>query len=115
MGSRGTQINRMTMFKIPDPENQQKMVEEYKKLAKNQNKNGKPYVPYTSAGVTNNNDERNKGYTVVAYMRFASLEDMEYYDDECAAHAALKKAGGSLGVAEPPLVVYFEGEGQGSQ
>lgn len=42
-------------------------------------------------------------------MKFASLDDMNYYDNECPTHAALKKAGAGLGVEEPPLVVYFEG------
>ena len=34
---------------------------------------------------------------------------MAYYDKECAAHAALKKTASTLGLAEPPLTVYFEG------
>jgi len=53
-------------------------------------------------------DPRAKGYTVVAQAEFATLDDMRYYDTECAAHAALKKVAGTLGLAEPPLAVYFE-------
>ncbi|KAK0718880.1 hypothetical protein B0T21DRAFT_374336 [Apiosordaria backusii] len=110
MGSRQQQqIFRTTMFKVPDPANQKKLVEAYERLAVEQKKDGKPYILYACAGAANP-DQRSKGYTVVANMKFASLEDMNYYDNECPAHAALKKAGGGFGVLEPPLVVYFEGE-----
>ncbi|VBB73257.1 Putative protein of unknown function [Podospora comata] len=108
MGSRGQQIFRTTMFKVPDPANQKKLVEMYNKLAEEQKKDGKPYILYACAG-TANPDQRSKGYTVVANMKFANLDDMNYYDNECPTHAALKKAGAGLGVEEPPLVVYFEG------
>jgi len=52
-------------------------------------------------------DPRTKGYTVVAETTFANLDDMKYYEDECPAHLALKKASRTLGVAEPPLTVYY--------
>ncbi|KAK3994979.1 hypothetical protein QBC44DRAFT_321711 [Cladorrhinum sp. PSN332] len=109
MGSRGPQLHRTTMFKIPDERNQEKMVESYRTLAKEQKKDGKPYILYSCAGKANS-DQRSKGYTVIAHMKFAGLGDMNYYDSECPAHAALKKEGSNLGVAEPPLIVYFEGE-----
>ncbi|KAK4227530.1 hypothetical protein QBC38DRAFT_477676 [Podospora fimiseda] len=109
MGSRGPQIHRTTMFKIPDEQNQEKLVDLYRKLAKDQKRNGKPYILYSTAGKSNP-DQRSKGYTVISHMRFSNLDDMNYYDNECEAHAVLKKEGGNLGVAEPPLVVYFEGE-----
>ncbi|KAK4168699.1 hypothetical protein QBC43DRAFT_309492 [Cladorrhinum sp. PSN259] len=109
MGSRDSQVHRTTMFKIPDESNQEKMVEAYRKLAKNQKKDGKPYILYACAGKADN-DQRSKGYTVIAHMKFASLDDMNYYDNECQAHAALKKEGANLGVSEPPMIVYFEGE-----
>lgn len=38
MGSRGQQIFRTTMFKVPDPANQKKLVEMYNKLAEEQKK-----------------------------------------------------------------------------
>jgi len=47
---------------------------------------------------------------VVAKTEFYNLEDMAFYDKECAAHAALKKTAATLGVSEPPLTVYFSGE-----
>ncbi|KAK4466700.1 hypothetical protein QBC42DRAFT_166097 [Cladorrhinum samala] len=108
MGSQGPQIHRTTMFKIPDEKNQEKIVDAYRRLAEEQEKDGKPYILYSYAGNACD-DQRSKGYTVVAYTRFASLDDMKYYDDECPAHAALKKKGATLGVSEPPLIVYFEG------
>ena len=69
---------------------------------------GKPYIPFICAGVAMD-DPRTKGYTIVAKTEFWSLEDLQYYDKECEAHAALKKTAATLGLAEPPLTVYFEG------
>lgn len=40
---------------------------------------------------------------------FANSDDMKYYDTECAAHAAVKKMAPTLGAAEPPLVLCYEG------
>jgi hypothetical protein len=39
---------------------------------------------------------------------FANRDDMEYYDNECPAHANLKKVAAGLGLPERPLIVYFE-------
>ncbi|KAK3365146.1 hypothetical protein B0T24DRAFT_598450 [Lasiosphaeria ovina] len=105
----GARVHRTTMFKIPDPENQKKMLQAYEVLAREQSKDGKPYILFIISGMAGD-DPRSKGYTVVAHTAFASIDDMNYYDSECAAHKTLKKAGASLGVAEPPLVVYFEGQ-----
>lgn len=55
-------------------------------------------------------DDRSRGYTVVSKTEFLTLEDMKYYDTECAAHAALKTTAASLGLSEKPLIVYFEGQ-----
>lgn len=55
-------------------------------------------------------DPRNQGYTVCAQTTFASLEDMNYYDNECEAHKELKsKAKGK--VNPPPLVLFMEVDG----
>lgn len=62
-----------------------------------------------SAGLTLE-DPRSKGYTVVAEAEFSSLDDMRFYDDECAAHGALKKKAAALGLTEPPLTIYFESQ-----
>ena len=47
---------------------------------------------------------------MVAHTTFNNIEDMGYFDNECAAHAAVKKTAASLGMTEPPLAVYFEGQ-----
>ncbi|KAK0655843.1 hypothetical protein B0T16DRAFT_451475 [Cercophora newfieldiana] len=99
------QIRRITMFKIPEAENQKKMVDAYGVMAKEQEKGGQPYILSTQASVVN--DPRSKGYTVVAETQFSNLDDMKYYDTECAAHTSLKMGARSLGVTEPPLVVYY--------
>ena len=52
-------------------------------------------------------DQRSQGFTFIAKSEFASLEDMKYYDEECAAHQALKKGAMSLGV-EGLMTVYFK-------
>jgi hypothetical protein len=49
-------------------------------------------------------DERSLGYTIKATTTFANRQDMEYYDKECPAHAALKHL--TLDIIEArPLVV----------
>ena len=51
----------------------------------------------------------------MAESKFASLDDMKYYDEECEAHKTLKMRIGAL-LKEPPLTVYFtdavSGEGE---
>ncbi|KAK3939459.1 hypothetical protein QBC46DRAFT_387985 [Diplogelasinospora grovesii] len=101
-------IHRTTMFKIPNPEDQKRLLDAYQELARDQRKGGKPYILYMCAGPALE-DVRSKGYTVVAKTEFATLDDMKYYDTECAAHAELKKKAARLGATEPPLAVCFEG------
>ncbi|KAK0729934.1 hypothetical protein B0H67DRAFT_547990 [Lasiosphaeris hirsuta] len=100
-------VNRITMFKVPDPENQRRLLDAYQALANSQQKGGEPYILSAQASLTKG-DPRCRGYTVVAQTGFASLDDMKYYDTECPAHAIVKKTAGSLGLSEPPLVVYYE-------
>ncbi|KAF3015828.1 hypothetical protein G7054_g6832 [Neopestalotiopsis clavispora] len=104
-------IHRVTMFKLPAAEDQQKLIEAYKTLAKNQQKNGKPYILSLTAGIAKK-DQRSQGFTVVSKTEFASMDDMKYYDDECEAHQALKSyAKGTLTIEGGPtgvLTTYFE-------
>lgn len=44
---------------------------------------------------------------MVARTVFESKEDMDFYDKECEAHAAIKAALGPKVVA-PPLVVFMD-------
>lgn len=101
-------IHRVTMFKLPGAENQAKLIAAYDQLAKDQKKDGKPYIAYMCAGIAQD-DARAKGYTIVAQSKFHSLEDMKFYEDSCPAHAQLKVTAKGLGPLEPPLTVYFDG------
>ncbi|GAB1311706.1 Stress-response A/B barrel domain-containing protein [Madurella fahalii] len=104
-----SRVHRTTMFKVPDPGNQRKLVEAYRVLTRVQAKAGKPYILYACAGQVKDGT-RSKGYTVVAQTSFSNLDDMKFYDTECPAHAALKETAAGLGLSEPPLVVYLEEE-----
>ncbi|KUI73450.1 hypothetical protein VM1G_09093 [Cytospora mali] len=100
-------IHRITMFKLPGAENQAKLIAAYEKLAKDQSKDGKPYIAYLCAGIAHD-DARSKGYTVVAQSKFHSLEDMQFHDEGCPAHKEFKATAKDLGPLEPPLLVYLE-------
>lgn len=52
---------------------------------------------------------RAQGFTVAAKTEFASEEDVAFYDEQCAAHGALKKMSMTLGLAEKPLTMSFSG------
>jgi hypothetical protein len=52
-------------------------------------------------------DPRSQGYTLVARTVFESKEDMDYFDNECEAHGAIK-AQFKPKAAGPPLVVYMD-------
>jgi hypothetical protein len=66
---------------------------------------GKPYIVSVKAGPAAA-DQRAQGYTVAVFSVFKSLEDMKYYDNDCAAHAALKVVAKS--VHQGVMMVYFE-------
>ncbi|KAI0007052.1 stress responsive A/B barrel domain-containing protein [Xylariaceae sp. FL0662B] len=103
-------IHRITMFKLPDLEGQQKLIEAYKVLAREQKKDGKPYIISLTAGQVMD-DQRAQGWTVVTGIEFANLDDMRYYDDQCEAHAALKSKAKTFGIVGGPsgvLVAYFK-------
>ncbi|OHE96615.1 stress responsive A/B Barrel domain-containing protein [Colletotrichum orchidophilum] len=102
-------IHRVTMFKIADEGQQQQLIEQYKILGSSHKKDGKPYILSMVVGPAVD-DPRTQGFTVVAKTEFASLEDMKYYDDECAAHGVLKTfVKGSLTIGGI-LSVYFKPE-----
>ncbi|KAI1339358.1 stress responsive A/B barrel domain-containing protein [Xylariaceae sp. FL0016] len=103
-------IRRVTMFKVPDAENQNKVLDAYKSLEQNQKKDGKPYILSMSTGRAME-DQRSHGWTVVNESDFATLDDMRYYDNQCEAHAALKARARSFGIEGGPqgiMTVYFE-------
>ncbi|KAB8072893.1 hypothetical protein BDV29DRAFT_158108 [Aspergillus leporis] len=98
-------IERITLFKIANEEDRNRVLEQYKVLVKTALKDGKPYILGAAAGHSFP-DPRNKGYTLSVKTRFASMEDMQYYDTECEAHKALKAVVGS--VKEDILTTFFE-------
>lgn len=98
-------IERITLFKIPDEAGRDRVLEQYKVMAKTATKNGKPYILSAAAGHSFP-DPRNKGYTLSVKTTFGSLEDMQYYDNECEAHKALKAV--AKPVMEEVLTSYFE-------
>jgi hypothetical protein len=66
---------------------------------------GKPYILGVKAGPAAV-VECSQGYTVVVQLTFGNLADMQYYDQECEAHMALKKVAGPR--QQGMLTVYFE-------
>ncbi|KAL8387457.1 hypothetical protein RB595_009890 [Gaeumannomyces hyphopodioides] len=104
-----SRIHRVTLFKLPNPEAQQKLLDAYETLGRKQSKDGKPYLLYLCAGVSTSPDMRAQGYTVAAQTEFASQEDVVFYDEQCAAHGELKKMATTLGLAGKPLTMSFSG------
>lgn len=97
-------IHRVTLFKIPSKQDQSRLIEIYRDLPQRATKKGKPYIISATVGPTYD-DTRNQGYTLAALSVFASEEDMNYYDIECAAHAELKKVAKAL--HQGVMMIYF--------
>ncbi|KAG7138799.1 Fusaristatin A biosynthesis cluster protein like [Verticillium longisporum] len=100
-------VNRITLFKIPNEEDRQKLLELYKGMPQKAVKDGQPYLLGVKAG-TAFKDQRAQGYTVAVQSMFASVEDMAYYDNECAAHAELRAFAKS--VNQGAMMIYFQDE-----
>ncbi|KAF2621579.1 hypothetical protein BU25DRAFT_415957 [Macroventuria anomochaeta] len=101
-----SKIVRMTLFKLTDAAVIKEAIQKYSTLTQDAVKDGKPYIQQATAHQPYD-DPRSQGYTLVARTVFNSKADMDYYDNECAAHTAIKsfikpKVGG------PPLVVYMD-------
>ena len=98
-------VTRVTLFKIPSAEDQQRLIDLYRTLATKALKDGKPYIVSASAGPTFE-DARNQGYTLAASTTFATLEDWEYYDEQCSAHGEIKKLARTI--HRGAMMVYFQ-------
>jgi predicted RecB family endonuclease len=105
----GQETYRLTLFKIPDEGNQQKLLKMYEAMPEKARKvrlkldtaqvetdkadvdsqDGKPYIVSVKAGKSCA-DARNQGYTVAVTSTFASMEDFVYYDTRCEAHGELR-------------------------
>ncbi|KAG6041323.1 hypothetical protein E4U41_004975 [Claviceps citrina] len=101
-----SRVHRITMFRLPDQANQQRLIQAYKTVDQTNRKDGKPYILSLAVGLAEE-DPRSQGYTVACKMEFASMDDMKYYDDICQAHQALKATAKAVGV-EGVLTVYFK-------
>ncbi|KIW02013.1 uncharacterized protein PV09_06519 [Verruconis gallopava] len=101
------QIQRLTLFKIPDAADLDQALAAYAKLEANNQKDGKPYILQMKAYKLHE-DERSQGYTLAARTVFASLDDMKYYDNDCPAHGELKATVKPLIKGGPPLVLYMD-------
>ncbi|KAM3562740.1 hypothetical protein MY1884_001642 [Beauveria asiatica] len=110
-------VHRVTMFKIPNKENQAKLIAAYAKVDQTNQKatvllfarqDGKPYIKSLIVGSAEE-DPRSQGYTVVCKTEFASMDDMRFYDDGCPAHSEFKATARGLGV-EGIMTTYFTPE-----
>ncbi|KAF2874468.1 hypothetical protein BDV95DRAFT_487423 [Massariosphaeria phaeospora] len=101
-------IVRLTLFKLPDATAVQETVKRYSTLSQDAIKShtNTPYIRSASAS-TPYQDPRNQGITLVARTEFASKADMDYFDNECAAHGRIKAAIKEK-VLEPPVVLYMD-------
>ncbi|KAG8624580.1 hypothetical protein KVT40_007647 [Elsinoe batatas] len=99
------QVNRVTLFKVPDPRAQEELLSKYKQLQSKAVKDGKPYIISAKAGRTEE-DQRNQGYTIVARTTFANQEGFEFYDKHCKAHGEIKEYAKT--VHQGVLMVFFK-------
>jgi hypothetical protein len=76
-------------------------------FSSNISQDGKPYIVSVQAGKAKA-DQRAQGFTIVAISTFASQEDFNYYDTQCAAHLELRTF--AKGVNEGFAMIYFENE-----
>ncbi|KAG4430320.1 hypothetical protein IFR05_014191 [Cadophora sp. M221] len=98
-------IQRITLFKIPSPTDEEALLSIYNTMQSSALKDGKPYILSVTAG-RSLPSQRDQGYTIAVISVFASREDMLYYDEECGAHGKLKAF--AKGVHEGAMMVYFE-------
>lgn len=68
---------------------------------------GEPYILSVTAGPAKP-DQRAQGFTVAVISVFRSVQDMNYYDNGCAAHAELKEYAKT--VHQGAMMVFFENE-----
>ncbi|OAA75375.1 stress responsive A/B barrel domain protein [Akanthomyces lecanii RCEF 1005] len=99
-------VHRVTLFKLPKPDDVDAMIEQYKILEATHQKDGKPYLQSVVVGKPEA-DPRAQGYTLAAKTEFASAGDMKYYDEECPAHKQLKGVAKTL-TMEGVLSVFFK-------
>jgi len=103
-----TQIVRITLFKLPNPDVLDQALQKYSTLAQDALKDGKPYIHGASA-IQLYPDPRSQGFTLLARTVFASKADMDFFDNEDGAHGGIKALIRPC-LGEMPLVVYGDGK-----
>ncbi|KAF2441930.1 stress responsive A/B barrel domain-containing protein [Karstenula rhodostoma CBS 690.94] len=98
-------ITRVTLFKIPSSSDAETLLSHFRGMPTNALKDGNPYLLSVTAGPTFE-DPRSQGFNFAAISKFKNKEDMVYYDEECAAHAALKAF--AKDVIQGIMMVYLE-------
>ncbi|KAF2460652.1 hypothetical protein BDY21DRAFT_280477 [Lineolata rhizophorae] len=99
-------VRRITLFKLPEAADVDAALAKYATLKDDAKKGAQPYILAASASRVYD-DPRCQGFTICAETSFASLDDMKYYDDECAAHGAIK-ALIKPKLQGPPLIIYMD-------
>ncbi|TKA74169.1 hypothetical protein B0A55_06585 [Friedmanniomyces simplex] len=99
-------IQRMTCFKVKHESDIQGLLDQYQSVSETNEKDGRPYILETSSRKAIE-DPRNPGYNLIGITKFASMEDVKYYDEACEAHMRLK-AFAKDKVEGPPLVLHVE-------
>ncbi|KAH6651536.1 stress responsive A/B barrel domain-containing protein [Truncatella angustata] len=98
-------IDRITLFKISNEKDQNKLLEIYRHMPEKAVKDGKPYILSVKPGRAFP-DQRAQGYTIAVVSQFSSISDMQYYDNECKAHVELKSFAKT--VHQGAMMVYYE-------
>ncbi|MCJ1396726.1 hypothetical protein MMC18_009618 [Xylographa bjoerkii] len=104
-------VHRVTMFKMPKAEDQKKFLEQCRKMAVDNQRNGTPYILSMVAGPVEEG-LRTEGYTFVNKTEFASMDDMKYYESECPAHGEVKKVLGEITI-DGMMTVFFKPQATG--
>ncbi|EAW13721.1 Dabb family protein [Aspergillus clavatus NRRL 1] len=103
-------IHRVTLFNIPKSEDIDVLLDEYRSLQHEAKRNAEPYIVSVQAGRMMP-DARSKGYTLAVKTTFRNLDDMRFYDTDCAAHKRLKTVAGPRREGDV-FTAYFEDEVQ---
>ncbi|EFQ99577.1 stress responsive A/B barrel domain-containing protein [Nannizzia gypsea CBS 118893] len=101
-------IHRITFFNIPNPDDIDVLVSEYRALKQEAKRDSKPYILSVEAGRTLP-DLRTQGYTLAVRTTFRNLDDMNFYDTECETHRRLKKVAAPRRQGDV-FVAYFADE-----
>ncbi|KAF4457980.1 stress responsive A B barrel domain [Fusarium albosuccineum] len=104
-------VHRVTMFKMPKAEDQERFLAQCRKMAVDNQRDGKPYILSMVAGPAEEGP-RTEGYTFVNKTEFASMDDMRYYESDCPAHGEVKKVLGEITI-DGMMTVFFKPQATG--